>query len=353
MATKKWELTTESELRAHIKSRTFAPCYVFFGDEHYMIKTHLKNIAAAAVEEFPEFNVNHFEGGTNLRGICDAAGGFPMMADKKAVLVADFPVDKMTNSDSDVIEELLNDLPATTVLVFWFETVEIDIKKPSEKVKKFLDAVADINGCICNIQRKTQTELVQLLQRGAAKRRCRLDPSTARYICETCSEDLSTVVNELEKLCMFVGEDGTITKETVDKVCSRSVEASIYNVSKLLLRGDLQSALKAVDDLIFMNTDPAYIINTLSSAYIDIYRAFTARSASKNPESIAKDFGYFSTAFRLAEADRNLKSFNEAKLLKVMEVLSECDRKVKGSKADGRAVLESTMTELALIRQGE
>lgn len=348
----KFEFLLESELKSHIKSGSFAPCYVLFGDEHYMIKTHLKNMINSAVKEFPEFNIVRFEGGGVLREICDAANSFPMMAAKKVISVADYPVDKMTSADAEVLNDLLSELPGTSLLIFWFESVEIDSKKPSDKVSKFFEAVVENGGVICNVSRKSQSELAGLLQKGAAKRRCRLDPSVARYICEVCSDDLSTVVNELEKLCHFVGVDGVITKETVDKVCSRSVESSIYNVSKLLLRGDLQGALHSVDDLLYMNTDPAYIITTLSSAYIDMYRALSARSASLKPESVAKDFGMLKTAFRLTEADRNLKNFSEAQLIKALKSLAECDRLIKGSKCDSRAVLEACMLELTLIRQG-
>ena len=103
---------------------------------------------------------------------------------------------------------------------------------------------------------------------------------------------VDTLINELEKLCLFVGTDGVITKEVVDKICSRSVEASIYNLSKMLLRGDLQGAYKSLDDLLYMNTEPALLINILSSSYIDIYRAFAARKSGVNPESVGKDLGY-------------------------------------------------------------
>lgn len=352
MADKMTGLTLESALKARIKARKFAQCYILFGDEHFMIKKYVNDIISSAVSDFTEFNINNFEGGGNLRSICDAASALPMMSDKKVVSVADFPIDKVTSQDIKVLTDLVSDLPDTTVLIFWFEAVNIDIKKPTDKVLKFCNAVSKAGGVVCCINRKSQAELVALLQRGAAKRRCRLDPSVARYICETCSDDLSTVINELEKLCFYVGEDGVISPETVDKICSRSIESSVYNVSKLLLRGDLPAALKAVDDLLYMNTDPAFIASTISSAYVDIYRAFAARKASMQPEAAAKDFGYFKTAFRLTEADRNLRNFSEKQLAAALSSLAECDRLIKGSKCDSRAALERCMTELILIRQG-
>ena len=345
----KWEYLPDSDLKMHIKSGCFAPCYVLFGDEHYMLKKHLNDIVSSAVDAFPEFNVSRFEGNMDLRSISDAATAFPMMCAKRVVTVADFPIDKSSSADLDTLFDLIVELPSTTVLVLWFETVEIDPKKPQEKAAKLFEAVTNAGGHVVNVSRKSQAEIVNLLQRGAAKRKCRLDASIARYIYETCSDDLSTLINELEKLCLFVGSDGVITKEVVDKVCSRSVEASVYNVSKMLLRGELQAAYKALDDLLYMNTDPAFIINILSSAYIDIYRAFAARKSGLNPESVAKDFGYYKTAFRLNEADRNLRNFSEKQLVAALKALAECDRLVKGSRCGGRIALETAMAELTVI----
>ena len=345
----KWEYLPDSDLKMHIKSGCFAPCYVLFGDEHYMLKKYLNDIVSSAVDEFPEFNISRFEGNMDLRSISDAATAFPMMCAKRVVTVADFPIDKASSADLDTLFDLIVELPSTTVLVLWFETVEIDSKKPQEKAAKLFEVVTTAGGHVVNVNRKNQTEIVNLLQRGAAKRKCRLDASIARYIYETCSDDLSTLINELEKLCLFVGSDGVITKEVVDKVCSRSVEASVYNVSKMLLRGELQAAYKALDDLLYMNTDPAFILNILSSAYIDIYRAFAARKSGLNPESVAKDLGYYKTAFRLNEADRNLRSFSEKQLVATLKILAECDRLVKGSRCDGRIALETAMADLTVV----
>lgn len=346
MADKKWQFTFENEIKSHIKSQSFLPCYVLFGNEHYMIKKYVKDIISSAVSDFYDFNVSRFETGASLSSIADAVSALPMMSERRVVSVADFAVD---SSDNASLIELVKDIPPSTILIFWFETTQIDTKKTPEKISKFFQAVCNAGGVVCNITRKSKAELSQLLQKGAFKRSCTIDSATAHYICDTCGDDLSTIINELEKLCHYVGENGKITKETVDKVCSRSVEASIYNVSKMLLRGDLTGAVNAVDDLLYMNTDPASILNILSSAYVDMYRAFAAKSVSQKSENIAKDFGYFNTAFRLSDADKNLRKFDEASLTKALAILSDADRKIKGAKIDSRVMLEKAITELAVL----
>ncbi len=345
--------SSESDLRAQIKSGNLAPCYMIFGEEHYLIKTYVEKMIKASVSDFEDFNVSRFDGKTSVQEVYDAVQSFPMMTDRKIVTLCDYPFDKATSSETEKIMSMLGDMPATTVLVLWFETVEINQKKPGDKFSKLMKAVRESGGEVCYLGHRTESEIVKLLQNGAARRLCRLDNTAARYMIENCSDDLGTLINELEKLCAFVGEGGTVTRETVDKVCSRSVEASVYNVSKAVLRGDLQDALKLLDDLFYMNTDAAYILTVLSSAYVDIYRCFAARSRGERIETIAKEFGYGNLAFRLNDAERNMRKFSEQQITESLKCLSRCDEAVKGSRVDGRTALEKALVELVVIAQGK
>lgn len=338
----------EAELRTQIKSKQFAPCYVLFGEENYLIKRHLNSILSA-VDSFPEFNITQFDSAVKAQSVYDAVSSLPMMSDCKVVTLCDFPFDKVSAAEAEKIYSAIKDIPSSTVLVIWFETVEISAKKPGEKFSKLFKSVREVGGEVCYLGRKSTAEIIKLLQSGATRRHCHMDSSVARYMIETCSDDLNTLVNELEKLCFYVGENGNITNSIIEKVCSRSTESSVYNVSKAVLRGDLQDAYTILDDLFFMNTDAAYILTILASAYIDIYRAFAARSAGMRPENVAKDLGYYNTAFRLTDADRKLSRLSEKQIVASLKLLSECDKKIKSSRCDGRTLIEKALVELTLI----
>lgn len=348
----KVEFLTENELKIEIKDKNFAPCYLLFGEEHFLIKGYLQKIISSTVSDMEDFNVNRFDGAVKLQSVYDAVTSFPMMADKKVVTLCDYPYEKGAASENEKLLKTIEDIPSTTCFVIWFETVEINPKKPGDKLNGLFKAVIEAGGHVCYLGRKSVSDIMKMLQSGAARRKCKLEPTTARYMVEVCSDDLSMLINELEKLCVYVGENGIITNETVDKVCSRSTEASVYNISKAVLRGDLSEAYKTLDDLLYMNTDPALILSTLAGAYIDMYRVFVARSTGKHADEIAKDFGYFNTAFRLTEAERNVKRFEKQQLVDFLDILRDADSVVKSSRCDGRVVLEKTIAQLALIGSG-
>lgn len=340
---------TDFDLKNIIKSGSLSGVYLLFGDEQYLVRKYVNDIVSASVELNPDFNISRFDSGAKMQAVYDAVSSFPMMSPKKAVTLCDFPFDKLSSAECDKLLSAIEDCPDTTVFVIWFETVDINPKKPGDKWQKLFKAVQSSGGSVFNICRKTEAELVKMLQQGAARRHRRLDVSAARYMIETCSDDLGTLINELEKLCLYTEADGSITAATVDKVCSRSTEASVYNVSKAILRGDAKEAYRLLDDLMYMNTDPVYILTFMASAYIDIYRCFSARRSGKNNSDIAKDFNYRSTAFRLDEASRRAAKFTESQIKRSLTCLAECDRAVKGSRCDGRVQLEKAVAELILI----
>ncbi len=343
------DFVAESDLKAQIKSKKFSNVYCLFGDEHYMIKRYVKNIISSAVEDFADFNVTQYDGSVKMQEVYDAVMAFPMMSPYRVVTLCDYPFEKVSANEIEKLLTCVTDMPSTSILILWFETVEINTKKPGDKFSKLFKAVAEAGGTVCNLCRKSEQEIIKLLQTGAAKRQCKLDTYAARYMVESCSDDLSTLINELEKLCSYVGEGGVITVNEIDKVCSRSTEASVYNVSKAVLKGDLQSAYKILDDLLYMNTDPAYILMCLSSAYIDIYRAFAVRSTGRKPETAAKELGYYNTAFRLAEGERQLSRLDEKQLTASLKLLADCDTLIKSTRCDGRTVLEKVIVDLVLI----
>lgn len=347
------EILTENDLVSAIKGKNLSGCYCIFGDEQYLIKRHINEMLRLAVSDLADLNLMKFDGAVKAQTVYDAVTSFPVMSASRAVTLCDFPFDKAPQNEIDKLFSAIADMPPTTVFIIWFETISIPVKKPGDRFSKLFFAVSESGGHVYNIGRKNTSDIMRLLQSGAARRKCRMEPTTARYMIDTCSDDLSTLVNELEKLCLYVGEGGNISNETVDLVCSRSLEASVYSLSKAVLRGDIAGAFKTIDDLSFMNTDPAYILTILSSAYIDIYRAYAAKCAGIRPEAAAKELGYFGTAFRLTDAERQLKNFSEKQIISSLRCLYECDKTVKSSRVPGRTTLEKAVVQLALIARGQ
>lgn len=337
---------TEGELKKQLKEK-LAPVYLLYGTEPYLKQHYVNLLIKKAAGEERSFNFNRFDGAPDMQALYDAASQFPLMHPTKCVLVCDYDLEKAPAAELEKLLQIVAEPLDTTVLLFWFDTVEINIKKAA-KFKKLAAAAEKRGGQAVELNRRTPAELQRLLCDGAARRGCRLEPTTARYMIETCSDDLQTLLGELEKLCAY-GAGEHITREMIDKVAVRKVDVSIYNLAKALTAGRIEEAMRLLDDLFFQRVEPIVILSSLSAPYVDMLRAKAAEAAGQRADAVAADFGYYGTAFRLKNASYAAKRLGMDQLRRSLTVLLEADGSLKGSRTPPRVVLEQTLIQLYRI----
>ncbi len=338
---------TEQDLKQHLQKGAPAPVYLFYGEEQYLVRHYAAQTVKKAGIQNPDFNLHLFDSTTSAQDIFDAADAFPLMSERKCVQVCDFPIDKAPLSEFNKLLSVLEDPNPTTLLVLWFETVEIDPKKPSDRAQKLLKQIEKIGGVTVQFAHRTTGQLVKVLCDGAARRHVRLDPTTARYIVETAGSDMTTLVQELEKLCAYVPE-GTITREVADALLSPTVESSVFSLSNALLAGDLKKSEQILADLLFMRVEPVAIVSILAGAYIDIYRAMAILKAGQTVSAAAKALGYYKTAFRLENAVRYANRMSPQKIRACLQAISAADTALKSSRLQPKVVLERLFAQLLI-----
>ncbi|MBR5472532.1 MAG: DNA polymerase III subunit delta [Clostridia bacterium] len=338
----------EDVLRKDISSKRFASVYLIFGDDSYLKNYYKDALANKSYDGDPFFNLQKFEGDCDLQEVFDAVNQFPMMADRKCVVLSDFDFEHCAKDDFDRLLNLIADANDTCVLVICFDAIEFDAKRGA-KEKKIISAVEKVGGVVAEVNHRSITALVKMLSDGAKKRGCSFSEIAARHLIEISGNDLSTLQNELNKLCAFVGS-GEITKETVEQIAVKSVDASVYEYVKQIFAGDVSTALKMLDDMFFMRIEPMAILSVAASSYVDIYRANAANIKGVNKADIANDFKYpKNKLFLIDRATQTLKKFNSAKLRLSLEAIADADKSLKSFGADPRAVLEQLTIKLVYI----
>lgn len=349
---------TETELRRDLASKRLRKVYLFYGTEQYSLRATVGRIASMTVGQDDPFNRSDFDGAVPFQEVYDAAVSLPFMAEKRLVIWRDAPILKpqkgkeeenggkeKSDSSMKMMMSLLTDLPDTTVLILWAETIEIDSKRPSAKLKKLAEAVEQADGIVTAFERRTTAEISKLLVDGASRRGCRMQPSTASYMIDYCGDDLATLVSELDKVCAYAHGE-TVTTDTVREVCTKNVDVSIYELSKAVLSLNMERAFCVLDDLLFAKTPALYILGTLSSAFVDIYRAKAAEKMGVNPGDTAADFGMKGKEFRMNYAARDGRKLNDAGIRECLLALAKADKELKSSRMAEQVVLETLLTDL-------
>ncbi len=326
--------------------------YLLFGEDSFLKKNYAEKIGKKVADTDDVFNYCRFNGDCDLQDVYDATMQIPLMSDKKYIELCDYDFEHCLKADFDKLCDLVLEAPDTAVLLIRFDSIEVDSKK-SSKFKKLASVIDKVGGLVVKLDHRKMPELIKMLVDGAAKRGVKMEPSAAKYLVETAGDDINTLKNELIKLCSFSKGD-VVTKETVDKVCAKTVEASVYNLSRFILNTETSAALSCLDELFFMRIEPMIILHTVSSVYVDMFRIYSAKEQGLGIKEVNAQFGYKGREFVLEKAEQNLRKFDFKRLNLSLKALTQADKSLKSFGADSRIVLEQLIIRLIyIITKGE
>jgi len=324
--------------------------YFLYGDEPYLIHHYRRTIVADAVEDdgMRDLNLHELDGReVDAAAIQGLAETLPMLAEYSCVTVRDWDV---TCADTDRLIEWLSDPPPHCVVVFWMSG-SADDKRKTAKFKHFTDAIDKV-GVVCELPRKQPADIVRLLCAGATRRGCSMQPPAARQLIEQCGDDLYMLLGELDKLCAVAG--GTeVTTELVVTVGTKRLEASVFELSRAILKNHYERTYDILHRLRTCREDPIAVLAVLSGTYADLYRAKVAAAGGINAVSLVKDFDYRGKDFRLKNAARDSAGMTVALLRKCLDLLAQTDTQMKSTPLDKWELLEQTAAQMILlVRQG-
>lgn len=339
----------EKALKAHIKSGEFFPIYLVCGDEDYLKKTYTDMIASKNVEPaFESFNLQKFEGkGLELADVFEQASIMPMMSDKRCLIVEDYKLEGISEKDYSLICNYVESSPETSIVIFQQKNPEFSLSK----AKNAVDVISKF-GAVCVLNKRKGNELIKPLISSANKQGCTLTPQMADYLVSVVGDDFNVLINELHKVCGYAAS-GEITKAHIDAVAIKSDEAKIYDLTKALMLKDFDKAYKVLHILLKSKVKPEYILGTIISTYVDMYRGKVSLSCGERADVLANDFSYGKRAFALANGARDASRIDLPTLRRCLDVLSEADMKLKKSFDDETLVLEQLMVKLFLVANGE
>lgn len=338
---------TENEFKNCLKTGEFSNVYFVYGNEPYLKSFYCSQLIEKAVKpDFATFNCHIFDSSdTDLKEVSECAEAVPMMDERVCVVVKDLNLSSLNKQQSEMLEQIVTDIPDTTLLLFWMQNVEVETKR-NEKWKKIIQ-LFEKNADVLALDKRTVSQIVRILVAGAKKRGKVLNEKLAEYLIRQVGDDLNALLNEMEKLCFFCESD-TVTKEDIDSIITKSVEASVFDLARSIVSSNSDTAFKTLSALLASKTDPININAALISAYVDMYRAKVFVTSGLQATEAAKYYNYKNKEFRLRNALKDASKTNLRQLRVCLDILADTDIKLKSTSTDKRILLEETVVKLML-----
>lgn len=345
-------LTTEAQLKSELKAGRLRSLYFLCGEEPYLTSLYRRRIVQTALGESPDdMNYTVFNGAPDPETLIDYAESMPYFSEYKCVVINDMEADKLDTKPHTRYLELLANLPETTVLIICQTSVEVELYKPKAKLKKLLE-VCEKHGCVCNFGLFSAAQAGSMAAKRIARNGCAISQADAAYLAEQCGRSMVTLEREADKLCAYAGEGGEVTRAVIDSLIPRMIDASIYELSGALTAGDASKAFRLLDDLFAQQYDATTLLSTLSSGFVDLYRAKLALKRGYTASQMVSAFKYPPNRAFLAErAMYAARSVSEGYIARSIEILYRTNLLLNSSKADRRIQIERAITEISALKR--
>lgn len=334
---------TVDQFEAALAKREFASVYFFYGEEEFLVEESISALLEAAVDPATRgFNCDIVYGGdANADDIVALANAFPMMAERRVVLVREFeklsgkePAKGAAPDDVAFIRYVKQPSP-TTVMILSAE--EPDMRR-SPYVQLGKSAVA------VQCKRMYERDALKWIEGRAKRKGKQLGAEAARLLLAQVGVSLRTLSNEIDKLFVFTGERQTITEDDVRHVVGLSHESTIFELQKALGERRVADAWRICERLLVYEKPP-FVITMLGRFYAQIHqtRAVIA-SGRTDRQAVAAQLKinpYFADEF-IGYA----RSHSERQIDAAFLALRETDRLVKTSQTDAGVALHILMTKL-------
>ena len=340
---KKQEENGFPALKQALKSGELNRLYIFSGEESYL-RMHYLNACKDAIlgdGTFAEFNLFEFDGkSVTPDQLRDAIESYPAMAERKIVIVHDFDLYKMPAAFQDFLPSLLSDLPETVCLIFHYDTLEF---KPDKRLK--IHSILSKAGTFVQFEPLDERQLVDWIRRRSRALQRSIDDETARYLIFLCGNSMTNLITEIEKAAAF-STTGQIKRYHIDAVCTKVLDAVVFDLSDAITERRFDRAVALVHDLLAQKNPEIVIFSTIARHIQRLYAAKLNESAHGNEKELLTLLGSASPYYarRIRTAAHRLP---EHWLRQSVVLCGQTDAALKSSAADKQKLIELTLLEMA------
>ena len=298
-------------------------------------------------------------------------GGEKLVWLKNTNLLADNPVTR-TETVKDLLTGLADQLkggppPSVTLLI---SAIGCDRRKSIFKVIEKIGQIQWFEAPEAG-RPEGEEEIAAFLRQILHPQRKIMSAEAVQVFRDRVAPDRREIANELEKLCLYVGDRPEIHQADVRAVCSVSRQAIIWDLTDALGARHLPRAMTAAEQLLAAGEQPIGMIVMLAGQFrlmllardlmdrkllvagsgkfggVEFVRAF-----ERLPEREVAHFprtkeGKLPHPWRLYRCAVAAKEFSQAELIRALDLLLEANRTLVSTQLDSRLVLEEALAKIA------
>lgn len=323
-----------------VNAGRFSPLYVIYGKDRYRIEQFVELIKNRMFKnEDQHMGIVKFDTQeSTLDEIVVEADSAPFFVEKKLIIVKDSSIFSAAAKENSKLEHrpeaLLNymDHPLeSTVIVFIVSAEKLDERK--KLVKSLKDRKV-----IVHFPELDYIQLIQWLRKKAGEQGREIAPDAAELLMRRIGMSMQQLSQELDKLCLHVGDQGEITVALVDQLISATIEEDVFALVDMIVNIKLHEALAMYKALLIRKEEPIKLIALIVRQLRMMLHIKELEEAQYSPKQIAGMIGAHPYAVKLAA--EKASSYSKKRLAELLSSLADLDYSMKTGRVDKALGLE-------------
>lgn len=249
-------------LKKDWKENKFAPCYLFFGGEAYLIKEYENALQQALLPAGTEM-MNHDvfeEKRAEAAAIMDAAETLPFLNEKRLVTVknSEFFQKGARKEEGERLKAFLANIPESTCILF--------IEEKVEKTNGLYKAVAK-HGQAIEFKKPAEKDIAQWIRHYCKTQGVYMSEGVLGLFLQTVEHGMENIDGELKKLIAYKGEEKEILAEDIRAVCTVSLEARVFDLVKAVAERKPAAAIEIYRTLLSMKESPYMVLSLITRQF--------------------------------------------------------------------------------------
>jgi DNA polymerase III subunit delta len=339
--------TFRSAFKELKQSGSLKPIYYFYGEEPFFIDLLQDEIEKIIPDEQKDFNYDLIYGSdAGPAKIIDIARSFPMMSERRVIIVRDFL--KLGENDDDGnlndFEGYINQPNPSTVLCL------IDSRFPDKRTALGKTLKSSKNCGVYQFDMLPDYKLADWVVDWAKhSHRKKINPDAAQVLSQMVGPNLKLLSTEIDKVCTFVDTEENVTVEHIKKISGSYRDFSVIELKNAVVNRNLDLALGIAEQMLLKsNYNAGEVIKTVGFFYNvfgNIWQICRLTERGLNKQQVQHQLGiknaYIFNA-QWGEASR----FKLAEMPQIFEALLDAD-----SAAKGFSTLDTSSIFLLLIKR--
>lgn len=324
------------------------PVYYLSGDESFFIDLLQEEFEKIVPDEQKDFNFDLIYGADSSPGqVLGIARSYPMMAEKRVVIVRDFRKLAENTDDGELgdFEAYFKQPNPSAILCL------IDKKLPDGRsaIGKFLKGTSPHHESYTfdTLPEHKIPDWVADWTRHSHQRQ--IDAGAAQILGQLTGPDLKLLSTEIEKLCTFVDTDEIINIEHVKKITGSYRDYTVFELKDALINRNLDQALGIAEQMLLKtNYNAGEVMKTVGffyNVFSNVWQICRLREKGLNKKQVQDKLG-IKNSFIFNLQWKEASHFRLAEMPGIFEALLDTDRSVKGF-----STLDTSSIFLLLIKR--